>query len=121
MVTVRLTDAEAETIAARAAAAGISRQRLLVEAATAPPPLVTAGGLGYGMTRSERNAVLAELFAARRLALAVSNNLNQLARAANATGRVPLELPAAADAARRAADRLQTAAEELRPPRRRHG
>lgn len=110
MVTVRLTDAEQETIAARAAAAGTSRQRLMVEAATARPP---TAGARFPMTRSERNGLLAEFFAAKRLAAAVSTNLNQMARVANATGRVPPELVAAADAARRAMIRLQDAADNL--------
>lgn len=65
-----------------AAAAGVSVPRLLVEAALAE----------HGETATDRSALRTEFFHARRLMSAVSNNLNQMTRAANATGEVQEDL-----------------------------
>jgi Bacterial mobilisation protein (MobC) len=106
-VKVRLNDAEYAATAARAAGARVSMQRLLVEAALA----------GDAATASERRALVAELLAARRLVLAMGNNLNQLARVANSTGFVRPEVSAAAAAAARAVQRLEDAAHAIAPGR----
>lgn len=47
-----------------------------------------------------------ELYGVRRLLASVSNNVNQLARASNATGQVEGELSATLDLLRRTVDRL---------------
>ncbi|KWX05991.1 hypothetical protein TH66_00310 [Carbonactinospora thermoautotrophica] len=96
VVFVRLSDEEKEKIAARAEALGVSIQRLLVESALA----------GSAQTVTERRALVAELLGVRRLVAALGNNINQLARVANATGAAPPELAAAAAAVARAMARL---------------
>ncbi|OJV22915.1 MAG: hypothetical protein BGO26_00280 [Actinobacteria bacterium 69-20] len=63
-------------------ARGISIPRLLVES-------TFAGDVG--LTASERQQLAAELFRLTRLAAALSNNINQMTKAANATGEVPAE------------------------------
>jgi hypothetical protein len=77
MLLVRLSDRELGTVEARAGAAGISRQRLLVEAATRGEA-----------TPSERQTLYTVLYSLQRIALGAANNLNQLARVANTTGQV---------------------------------
>lgn len=103
--TVRLSDAEQEQVAARAIVAGVSVPRLLVEAALA----------GDEQTASERRAMVAEFLAVRRLLLAVSNNVNQLAKVANATGEAPPELAATLHAAARVMTRLDSVTARLAP------
>ncbi|MFB4320702.1 plasmid mobilization relaxosome protein MobC [Actinomadura sp. 21ATH] len=117
-VTVRLTDAEYDTVTARAEALGISRQRLLVEAATARQVGGATDTGELALTVSERRALIAELLAVRRMVAALGTNVNQLARTANATGRLPDGLPATADAVQRALERLQEAVDNLAPRRR---
>ena len=73
--------AEEEGILARLAAAQhVTIPRLLVESAIASEHA--------GETPTERRNAIAELFALHRLLAAVSNNVNQIARATNATGEV---------------------------------
>lgn len=88
---------------ARAAGVGVSVQRLMVEAALA----------GDVRTVSERRGMVAELAGALRLVGAISNNVNQLARAYNASGEVPAETAATLHAAARALARLNEAVDEL--------
>jgi hypothetical protein len=96
---VRLSDEEQVQILARARVAGVSVPRLLVESALA----------GDAQTASERRAQVTDLLGARRLLAAVSNNLNQLTRAANATGELPPELSATLHATARVIARLDAA------------
>jgi hypothetical protein len=102
-VKVRFSDEEFAAASARAAAAKISLARLLAEAALA----------GDAATASEKRAVVGELLAARRLAAAIGNNLNQLARVANSTGWVRPEVDGAAATAGRAVARLEAAARAI--------
>lgn len=102
---VRLTDEQRATVSRRASAAGVSMSRLMVEAALA----------GNARTATERRAIVIELLGARRLAAALGNNLNQLARIANATGQVPDQLPVALAAVERVLERLERVASELTP------
>lgn len=101
--TVRLSDEEQELIVARAAAAGVSVPRLLVESALA----------GDAQTASERRALTTEFLGARRLLAAVGNNVNQLAMAANATGEIPPEIGATLHAVARVTARLEAAVADL--------
>lgn len=101
--TVRLSEQEQAHIAARARGAGVSVPRLLVESALA----------GDAQTASERRALVAEFLGTRRLLAAVSNNVNQLAAAANATGEVPPELHATLHAVARVTARLDAAMADL--------
>jgi Bacterial mobilisation protein (MobC) len=105
--TVRLTDAQQEIVAARAAAAGVSVPLLLAEAAVA----------GTAQTASERRAAANGRLAARRLLAAVGNNVNQLAKVANATGVVPPSVEATMDGVLRMLAKLDAAYAD--PPRRR--
>ncbi len=59
--------------------AGVSVPRLLVESTLSQ---------SRGEPAAERREVLAALFVVQRSVAAVGNNLNQIARAANATGEV---------------------------------
>jgi hypothetical protein len=71
--------------------------RLLVEAATAERA---------GETATDRRELLTELFGVHRALGAVGNNLNQLTRAANATGDLAVELEHTLAAVRRQLMRL---------------
>ena len=102
---VKVTETEAAALAERAGELGVSVPRLMVEAALADP--------GRSATAAERQEAMVELFAVRRLLAAVSNNINQLARAANSTGQVPAEAAATIAAARRLAGRIDGAIDEL--------
>lgn len=86
VVKVRLDDVEAEELARRAAVAGVTGPRYLVESAL----------VGDRQTVSERRALIAAFMAAKRAAAGAANNLNQLARVANSTGRAPAEVVEAA-------------------------
>ncbi|QUC01888.1 plasmid mobilization relaxosome protein MobC (plasmid) [Cellulosimicrobium cellulans] len=79
---VGVTPEEEAMLLQRAAAAKVTVPRLLVESALAE----------HGETATDRAELLTELFHARRLLAAVSNNLNQVARATNATGEIQAEL-----------------------------
>ena len=68
--------------------------------------LALVGLIGYG-------AIAREL---HRLLAAVSNNVNQMARATNATGEVQAEMSATLDAVRRTAVRIDDAIDGLSLP-----
>ncbi len=87
-----------------AAQAGVSVPRLLVEAALAGEP---------GVSASERRAGLVELFAVSRVLAGVVSNLNQVARAANASGEVPTETMALREEIRALLPRVGRAMEGL--------
>ncbi len=74
-----------------AAAAGVSVPRLLVETTMA----AHAGGGERGpLTMTERRQAAAELFQIARLLGGVANNVNQMARATNATGETQQDMAA---------------------------
>ncbi|MEO5875008.1 MAG: plasmid mobilization relaxosome protein MobC [Streptosporangiaceae bacterium] len=102
---VRLTDEQRAKVSGRASAAGVSISRLMVEAALS----------GITRTATERRAIVIELLAVRRLVVALGNNVNQIARVANATEQVPAEVPAAMDAVVRVLARLDAKASEMSP------
>jgi len=93
---VKVNEDQEARLQARADERGITVARLLVEAAL-------SGGADAAATKA---ATMADLFLVVRLIGQVGNNVNQLARVANATGSVPPELPAALAALTRASDRL---------------
>lgn len=80
--------------------------RLLVESALAT---------SVGETPSERRNAMVELFGVHRLLAAVSNNVNQIARATNATGEVHEDLVQTLRAVRRTAQRVDDAIDGLSP------
>ncbi|MGW9114514.1 plasmid mobilization relaxosome protein MobC [Microbacterium sp. NPDC055683] len=81
--------------------------RLLVESALAS---------GTSETPTERKQAMAELFALHRLLAAISNNVNQIAKAVNATGELSSDLTATLDAVRRTALRIDDAIDGLSLP-----
>lgn len=78
---VRVSPEEEGALVAKAAAMHVTVVRLLVESA------LSSGG----ETPSDRRNLAAELLAVRGLLRAISNNVNQLAKHANATGVLPEE------------------------------
>lgn len=83
VVKVRVSaDERAEIDRLRAAAGGISAQRLLLES-------TLAQGVG---TPSERRAAVVELFALRRTLAGMAVNLNQAARRANVGDGFPVDV-----------------------------
>lgn len=103
---VKVTPEEELRLLVLAGEHDVSVPRLLVESALAQ----------RGETSVQRRAVIAELFAARRLLAAVSNNLNQVAKHANAGSEFPEDAAAALAAVRRIVPRLEAAVEGLIEP-----
>lgn len=101
---VRVSPEEEALLLRLAAAQQITIPRLLVESALAAT---------RGETLTERRRAMVELFAIHRLLAAVSNNVNQLARAANATGHIGSELSATLNAVRQTAERIDRAIDGL--------
>lgn len=81
----------------------VSVPRLLVEAALAEA----------GETPTERREAIASLFRVHRLLGSIANNVNQMAKATNATGEVQADLRATLDAVRRTAGRVDDAVDGL--------
>jgi Bacterial mobilisation protein (MobC) len=114
VVKLRLTEDERAELAAHAGQRGITVQRYLLECVAA----VQAGG-SLMETATDRREDMAALLGVRRLLANVANNVNQIARAANA-GALPShgESSAAFDAAKRASDRIYEVVNGMLPPRR---
>ncbi|KRC42992.1 mobilization protein [Oerskovia sp. Root22] len=85
----------------------VTVSRLLVESALMS---------GAAETPTERKNAIATLFGLHRLLASISNNVNQIARATNATGEVHTELRATLDATRRTAERIDRAIDGLSLP-----
>lgn len=96
-VKIKLTDAEYDAIAARAAGANVSVQRYLVGRA------LTRAAPAH---RTAPAALTAELAAVRRLAGNLANNMNQIARRLNAGGDPDARILAVADAVSRTNHRI---------------
>lgn len=101
---VRVTPAEEAQLLQRAGALRVSVPRLLVESA-----LAERGA----QTTSERAEVLTRLFALHRLLSGMARNINQMARATNATGEVQADMAATFAAVRRAAERVDAELEAM--------
>lgn len=101
---VKVSAEEAGVLARLAAEQKVSVPRLLVECALSSE---------RSETPTQRREALAELFALHRLLAAISNNVNQMARATNATGEVQQDLQATLAAVRRIAERIDDAVDEL--------
>lgn len=118
---VRYTSEELEAVSARAAAAGWEVSSYVAEAALRGPVRVEAapgrGVLAFRMSAPERAAWAGELMAVRRIVGATGNNINQLARVANATGELPEEVAASLAACERAMARLAALLEALEDAR----
>ena len=83
---------------------------------TVPRLLVESALAARSETPSERRNAMAELFALHRLLASISNNVNQMAKATNATGEVQEELSATLSAVRRTALRIDDAIDGLSLP-----
>ena len=87
------------------------------------PKLLVDSTLGGGAANAATNAtvreeLLAELFRAHRLLAGIANNVNQIARATNATGEAQAETSATLAAVRRNAERIDGLIDELAEARR---
>jgi hypothetical protein len=98
--TVKVSDAEGGILERIAAAQHVSVPRLLFESAMSSE---------LRETPTERKAAMAELFTLHRLLASISNNVNQIAKVANATGEIQGELRSTLDAVRRTAVRIDEA------------
>jgi hypothetical protein len=92
-----------------------SLQRLARAADMSVPRYLVESGLAVetGETVTERRNAIVKLFELHRLLAAVSNNVNQIAKATNATGQRQAETDATLAAVRRVAERIDAAVDEL--------
>ncbi len=100
---VKVTAEQEARLVARANEAGWTVSRLLVESAL-------AGGADAATARAE---LAGEMFRVVRLLGNVANNINQMARATNATGEVQPGTVHALDAVGRASDRLRSVLDDI--------
>ena len=100
---VKVTPEEEAMLLRRAEAQRVSIPRLLVESALAP----------QGETPTQRRELLAEMFAVNRLLGNLANNVNQIAKATNATGEWQAETAATLSAVRRTSARIDDAIDRL--------
>lgn len=96
---VKVSDAEELRLQVLAAEQGVTVARLLRESALA----------GGRQTLAQHQVLAAELFAIHRYLGALSNNINQMARAANATGDLHADLGATLAAVRVQLGRVRAA------------
>lgn len=100
---VKVTPEEEALLLQRAEAQRVTIPRLLVESALAP----------QGETPTQRRELLAEMFAVNRLLGNLANNVNQIAKATNATGEWQPQTSATLEAVRRASGRIEDAINRL--------
>ncbi|WP_336853900.1 plasmid mobilization relaxosome protein MobC [Sinomonas albida] len=105
-VEVYVTETEKAALIVRAAQAGVTVPRLLFDGAFAEA----------GESAHERRALATELLGIRTLLGAMSNNVNQIARHANATGEFPEDAAATVAAARRLMGRIDEAVMRVMNP-----
>lgn len=105
---VRVSPEEEGRLVALAEAQRATVPRLLVESA-----LAVADADGTAETSSQRRMAMEELFALHRLLAAISNNVNQIARATNATGDVQDEMVVTLQRVRQVATRIDGAIDGL--------
>ena len=98
-VNVKLTEAEYQSVSARAIAAGL----------TVPSYLALVGLRPEGVAAGEAKAALINARAARRVLSGVANNLNQLTAKLHSTGETDAALPAVVAAVERVTARIDDA------------
>jgi hypothetical protein len=103
---VLVTPEEEARLVQLAEAQRVTVPRLLIESALA----LQAGG---AETPTQRRDAMVELLAMRRLLAAVSNNVNQIARHANAGAEFPADAAGALHGVRRAVARIDATLDEL--------
>ena len=101
---VKVSPEEEGMLLRLAEAQHVTIPRLLVESALAS---------ATSETPTERRNAIGKLFELHRLLAAVSNNVNQIAKATNATGQRHAETDATLAAVRRVAERIDAAVDEL--------
>lgn len=101
---VKVSPEEEAVLARLAAEQQVTIPRLLVESALASES---------SETPTQRKQAIAELFALHRLLAAVSNNVNQIARATNATGEAQAETSVTLTRVREVAVRIDEAIDGL--------
>ena len=101
---VKVTPEEEGVLLLLAGEQRVTIPRLLVESALAADA---------GETATERRNTIVKLFELHRLLAAVSNNVNQIAKATNATGELQAETVETRRAVRRTAERIDAAVDEL--------
>jgi hypothetical protein len=104
---VYVTPEEAGRLARLAEAQHMTVPRLLIESAFAQET---------GQTETERRELLTALFNLHRALGAIGNNVNQLAKVANATGELGEELRSTLAAVRRGLERVDAAMDEVNRP-----
>lgn len=89
--------------------------RLALEQRVTIPRLLVESTLAVeaGETVTERRNTVAKLFELHRLLAAISNNVNQIAKATNATGELQAETTATLVAVRHTAQRIDDAVDAL--------
>ena len=102
-VNVKLTEAEYQSVAARAIAAGL----------TVPSYLALSGLRPEGVAAGDAKAALINARGARRVLAGVANNLNQLTAKLHGTGEVDPALPAVVAAVERVMARVDDAIAEV--------
>ncbi len=103
---VKVTPEEEARLTRLAAAQRVTVSRLLLESALA----------ARGETPTQRREAMVELLAVRRLLAAVSNNVNQIARSANAGREFPADAAGVLVGVRRVVGRLDETLDRLARP-----
>lgn len=85
----------------------VSVPKLLVDSALA------GGAAAAASNASVRHEVIAQMFSTHRLLATIANNVNQMAKATNATGETQAEMVATLRKVREVADRIDAFVEEL--------
>lgn len=111
-IKVLVNEDEREQLAARAAATNLSLPSYLVLAGMQSP---ASGASGPSMSLPQVRAWVAELYAIKRILRGSSTNLNQLARAANASGEPQPEAQHHAERIARMEQRLDSLLEAVEP------
>jgi hypothetical protein len=114
LVRVRLSDEEYTRIAGRAEVVGLTVPGYLATRGQEDIGSPARGPAGPRMTGAQMRALVAELYALKRILRAAGNNLNQCAKVANATGGTPAEAWHNADLIGRSVPRLERFVESLR-------
>ncbi|PRI12502.1 MobC family plasmid mobilization relaxosome protein [Leucobacter massiliensis] len=104
---VRVTPEEKGQLLALALQYKVTVPKLLVDSALA------GGAAAAAANESVRHEVIAQMFATHRLLAGLANNVNQMAKATNATGSVQAEMVATLAKVREVADHIDRFVDEL--------